>query len=270
MNRNRVVISWVLAIVVTLSLSVYQRMTGPTHPISSSEKVGGKEFKFTFARSHAGEGGQEVKVETDDNEATAELQFKRYPSNDSITKVFMVRYGNSLMAELPHQAPAGKLQYQIFIHSGTTGPIPLTTDPVIIRFRGDVPAWALVLHIIVIFSAMMFSAKACADAFLNGSNIKLYSLLTVITLFIGGFIFGPIVQKYSFDAFWTGWPFGHDLTDNKTAFALIVWAVGYYRIARGGNAKLWAAVAGLTLLAVFLVPHSLLGSELDYTKAPNP
>lgn len=270
MNRKREIISWVLAILVTLSLSVYQRMTGPTQPLSSVEKVGGKDFKFKFNRSHAGEGGEAVKVETDDNAATAEMQYKRFPSNDSIEKVFMVRYGTALMAELPHQPPAGKLQYQVFVRSGDTGPIPLTTDPIVIRFRGDVPAWALILHIVIIFSAMMFSAKACADAFMGGERIKLYSLLTVITLFAGGFIFGPIVQKYSFDAFWTGWPFGHDLTDNKTAFALIVWALAYWRIAKGGNVKLWAATAGLVLLAVFLVPHSLLGSELDYTKLPNP
>ena len=35
------------------------------------------------------------------------------------------------------------------------------------------------------------------------------------TLGLGGMILGPIVQKYAFGAYWTGIPFGHDLTDAK-------------------------------------------------------
>ena len=32
--------------------------------------------------------------------------------------------------------------------------------------------------------------------------------------------------------------------------------------------KVWPIVASFVLLIVFLIPHSMLGSEIDFTKAP--
>ncbi len=42
---------------------------------------------------------------------------------------------------------------------------------------------------------------------------------------VGGLILGPVVQKHAFGAFWTGIPFGYDLTDNKTLLMWMVWLV---------------------------------------------
>ena len=52
--------------------------------------------------------------------------------------------------------------------------------------------------------------------------------MTIIFLLLGGFLFGPIVQKFAFGQFWTGWPFGEDLTDNKVLFALIAFLVAWF------------------------------------------
>jgi len=77
---------------------------------------------------------------------------------------------------------------------------------------------------------------------------------------------GPVVQKYAFDAYWTGWPFGHDLTDNKSLLAFIFWAVALgYQIWKREK-KGWAVVAAVILFLVYIIPHSVLGSEIDYTK----
>jgi Na+/melibiose symporter-like transporter len=88
---------------------------------------------------------------------------------------------------------------------------------------------------------------------------------------VGGMILGPIVQKYAFGAFWTGFPLGYDLTDNKTLLMWLVW-VG----ACGALGLRWAGatrervgraavvVATVLMLAVYLVPHSMRGSQLDY------
>ncbi len=88
---------------------------------------------------------------------------------------------------------------------------------------------------------------------------------------IGGLVLGPIVQKYAFGAYWTGWPFGEDLTDNKTLVMWLAWVVG------GGRARappgagrprgpLDRGRGRLVMIAVYLVPHSLRGSQLDYGK----
>ena len=48
------------------------------------------------------------------------------------------------------------------------------------------------------------------------------------TVELGGMLLGPFVQKYAFGEFWTGWPNGHDLTDNKTLIMWLVWAAALY------------------------------------------
>ena len=72
------------------------------------------------------------------------------------------------------------------------------------------------------------------------------------------------MQKFAFDAYWTGWPFGKDLTDNKTAAAFLIWVGRGVRHPRPEEEHSWALVAAVAMLIVYLIPHSLLGSELDY------
>jgi hypothetical protein len=83
---------------------------------------------------------------------------------------------------------------------------------------------------------------------------------------IGGFIFGPIVQKYAFGAFWTGFPSGHDLTDNKILVGFIGWLLALIALYKFKNPKRWIVFASILMFVIFLIPHSVLGSELDYNE----
>jgi len=85
---------------------------------------------------------------------------------------------------------------------------------------------------------------------------------TIIFLIIGGFILGPIVQKYSFGQFWTGWPLGEDMTDNKVLAALLAYLLAWF-LRKKPYGRWLAVAAALVMLAVYLIPHSLNGSELD-------
>ena len=95
--------------------------------------------------------------------------------------------------------------------------------------------------------------------------------MTVVLVGIGGLVLGPIVQKYAFGAYWTGWPFGEDLTDNKTLAMWLAWVVAVFVLGRRRDpadrvARWTVAAAAVVMLAVYLVPHSLRGSQLDYAK----
>ena len=84
-------------------------------------------------------------------------------------------------------------------------------------------------------------------------------------LFLGGMILGPIVQKYAFGEFWTGVPFGFDLTDNKTLVTMVTWIVAaWLSIKKKHSARIWIIIAAIVLLLVYSIPHSMMGSELDY------
>jgi hypothetical protein len=89
-------------------------------------------------------------------------------------------------------------------------------------------------------------------------------------LAVGGLFLGPLVRKEAFGAYWTGWPFGTDLTDNKTAVAVLAWAVAAFRARGGRDARGWVVGAAVVTLAVFLIPHSVMGSQIDWSKVPPP
>jgi hypothetical protein len=81
---------------------------------------------------------------------------------------------------------------------------------------------------------------------------------------------GPVVQRFAFGAYWTGWPFGTDLTDNKTALMWVTWIVACLmtRWNRAPQAlrRGLVVIAALVMLAVYAVPHSVRGSQLDYSR----
>lgn len=125
--------------------------------------------------------------------------------------------------------------------------------------------WLLIPHVFFMFFAMLLSTRTGLEFFHTGPHLKKLALWTVCLLFVGGLLLGPAVQWYAFGAWWTGWPFGTDLTDNKTAVALLGWILALWAIHRKRHERTWALAASLALLIVYLIPHSLLGSELDYT-----
>ena len=66
------------------------------------------------------------------------------------------------------------------------------------------------------------------------------------------------------DALWTGVPFGYDLTDNKTLIAFIAWLIALIAIYKSAKKDKWIILASVVTFIIFLIPHSLLGSELNY------
>jgi hypothetical protein len=77
-------------------------------------------------------------------------------------------------------------------------------------------------------------------------------------------ILGPLVQKFAFGELWTGVPFGWDLTDNKTLIALVFWILAVI-MNRKKERPLYTVLAAVILLLVYSIPHSMFGSELDYS-----
>ena len=174
----------------------------------------------------------------------------------------MSRQESELVGFLPHQPPAGKLEYRVvLVNNGI--PYPLNEVPVVIRFKGEVPAGVLIPHILFIFIAELLSLVAGLFAFFHISRYKLYSILTIAFLLVGGFILGPVIQKYAFGAFWTGFPFGQDLTDNKVLIALVFWIIAVILNIRKERPKL-VVLAAIVFFLVNMIPHSMFGSELDY------
>jgi hypothetical protein len=257
---------WILALLITIGSAIYQRKTGPTYPIENNIEFAGTEIDYKLLRSHGGEGDMPVELVISDTTITSKLYFRRYKSLDDWTSRPMMRDDSLVHSSIPHQPPAGKVEYYIELKNDDISITIPQSETAITRFKGDVPAAVLIPHILFIFTAMLVSTRTGLEALFSHENLTLYTAWTLVFLFIGGMIMGPLVQKYAFDAYWTGFPFGTDLTDNKTLIALIAWIIAYFMLRKRPKAKGWALFAAITTLVIFMIPHSMMGSELDYTK----
>lgn len=262
---NKSIWLWLLAFILTVFTAAYQRITGPTYPVSNEVNLGEEIIEYKLDRTHGGEGDHQVEIKIEDQSICGELYWKRFKTNDEWTSIEMERKDEFLIAYLPHQPPAGKLLYKLILQKDDEVVNLPEKGEVVIRFKGDVPISILIPHIIFIFGAMLLSARTGLEYF-NKKNFKTLTILTVIFLIIGGFILGPIVQKYAFGEFWTGFPFGHDLTDNKVLIAFIFWFTALIAVFKSKRPVKFVIIASVVTFIIFLIPHSLLGSELDYSE----
>ena len=174
----------------------------------------------------------------------------------------MKNQNDTLLAAMPSKPAAGKLLYTVRLKPEGQ-PNWGTEKAVVLRFKGAVPMWVLIPHIFFMFLAMFFSNFTGLIAIGNRKKQMKFALITLGITIIGGLCMGPIVQKFAFGEFWTGVPFGWDLTDNKTLIGFTGWLV-----AIGANWKKerrgWFIFAAILTLIVYSIPHSLFGSQLDY------
>jgi len=261
---------WVLALLLTLSAAVYQRLTGPTYPRRGTITINGTDISYRLPRSHEIGPDCEISVEVPNKDIFGYLLYKRYPTDDAWEKIPMSRQEDFLSANLPQQPSSGKLAYRVYL-SHQSGKNSLTGDePLIIRFKDYVPRTILFPHVVIMFMAMLFSTRAGLEALDKKANPRKFVLWTVGLLFVGGIILGPLVQKFALGALWTGFPFGYDLTDNKTLIAFLGWIAALIAGRKGKPARGWVLGASILLFVVYLIPHSLLGSQLDYSKLDAP
>jgi hypothetical protein len=258
------ILLWLLAFLITVFVLVFQRLTGPTYPIKDSVELAGNEISYTLERSHVTTEDYLIQINAPEN-ITGTVLYKRYKTGDPWTEIPLQRKDEILNGRLPAQPPAGKLMYKVYLQSGESRISLSGDDPVIIRFKGKVPDVVVMLHVIAIFMAFLLSTRAGLEALRKEGRPRKLAYWTVAFLILGGFVLGPIMQKYAFDAFWTGFPIGSDLTDTKTMVALVGWVAALIRGRKSQVSRRWYLAAAILLLAVFLIPHSLMGSELDYT-----
>jgi len=253
---------WILAFVITVSSAYYQRKTGPSRPVRTEVNTGIQRFPVEFMRSHAGSTDCPVTLRIPDISVKGTLLYRKYPSKDIMTKVDLKRQGDRLIAFLPNQPPAGKLEYKVNLEKDGI-PVAVGKDSsILIRFTGNVPAIVLTIHIVLMFLAMFLGSATGLYALFNIRFYKLLTIITFIVLIIGGLVFGPIVQKYAFNEWWSGIPLGWDLTDNKTLIAVLFWLMALEMLRRK-SAAFWVIIAWIVTIVIFSIPHSLYGSQLD-------
>jgi hypothetical protein len=260
---------WIAAFILTVLLAVFQRMTGPSYPLRGSVTVpDGTRIDYRLPRTHGGAGGLDVELEIPETVAGAALTWRRYPTSEAWTELRMKRNRQGrAVATIPHQPPAGKVEYRIVVETGGgISPVP-GDETVIARFRADVPAAVLIPHILAMFGSMLVASRALIESLRPSSPEPRRSVIVAMVLLgVGGLFLGPVVQKYAFGAYWTGWPLGHDLTDNKTLIAVLAWLPATVLAILGRRLRTAVVAGWIVMMGIFLIPHSLRGSEMDWSE----
>jgi len=263
-KKRKLWIWWVVAAVLMLVTGYYQRVTGPTYDKKITFTFEGQEYKVKLPRSHGDDTDCPVILPVSDTSITAKLLYRRFKMNEEYKEVNFERKDTTLQAFLPKQPPAGKLEYSVVLQAKDKEPQDITGhETVVIRFKGHVPLWIVLVHVFFMFAGMFMSNITGFYAFLKHPSFTKFALITTIVLFIGGLILGPIVQKFAFGVFWSGIPFGWDLTDNKLLFSFLFWLGAWVFSIK--KPRYWLGIVALiVLLAMYYIPHSAMGSEFDY------
>ncbi len=267
---------WVLTIIIAISTMIYQRATGPTYPQKVETELAGQTYKFKLLRSNEIGSPCHIDLPVQDKSVKANIYYRLYKSNHEWTVEDMTResahkkafFGEGeeisvLRSTLPEQAAAGKIEYYIELYKDNEKVAIQKETPVVVRFKGYVPRYILVPHILFMIFSLFFGLRAGIEAIANRENTLRFAIITLIVLGIGGLILGPIVQLYAFGELWTGWPFGGDWTDNKTIVAWIFWLITLFVLRKKPHNKIWPILAVIVLFAMYMIPHSMGGSELN-------
>jgi hypothetical protein len=263
MKKRSSLLLWLLAFILTLFLAVYQRLSGPTYPLRGSQEFAGAEIRYRLPRSGTSLEPLTVRIDARAAGLRLRLYHRRFPlvAGEEWTVAPMSETNGSFSGRIPGQPAAGKVTYKVEVRA--PGRISWLNDgrPVVARFKNKVPAWLLIAHVLFMFTGMLLAFRAGLGALLREGNWPRLTAWTLGVTVAGGLILGPIVQKFAFGAFWTGFPLGGDLTDSKTLFVALFWLAAHL-LRKGG--RWWTVLATVLMVGVYLIPHSMFGSELDY------
>jgi hypothetical protein len=148
--------------------------------------------------------------------------------------------------------------------------------PVRLKFEGEVPAYIVIPHVLCIFAAMFFAILTVFSAIelKRGTGTLKRSVrlcgITVFLLFLGFFPFGWAMNYFAFGVLWEAFPFGRDVTDNKSQIMILFWLVALFLVkgtlwGKGDSRNLvsgsgyanWVFVSFIATLLILAIPHSL-------------
>jgi len=267
---------------------VYQRRTGPTYPRRGEIVTGGESFTYKLVRSQETSSEARVILPAAGGKVSATLYWKRYKFDEPYQAVDLCEASavlkglageeaaelqDKLVALLPVQPPAGKLEYYLEATTaeGVTRIPADPADPIIIRYKDPVPGFILWPHVVMMFFAVLFGMRAGLSAMVDPGRMRWQAWVALVGMTVGGMVLGPSVQKFAFGHYWTGFPFGKDLTDNKMLIMWLSWIfacsiIGLKPRPRETVSRIIVLVAAVVMTGAYVIPHSMRGSELDYSK----
>jgi hypothetical protein len=270
-------------LLITLLIFVVARKISKNRPSLETWTFDEVKITHTTVYEQVGPGQPEILLNVAPPEQIdAEVRY-RAPGDAEFESVALEEVTSGLWsARLPAGEKGDKIEYGFRIAQneqydrGGSSTAALESGYHLIKYKGEVSVTVLILHILCMFAAFFFIVEAMIGAVImtvKGEDRDFTVAQTrwvLLFTFLGGWPLGFALNWQRFGMLWEGFPFGYDITDNKTqliaVFWLIVAAMSWksFICRRTGKDmagdRLFAGTvmtASILSLILYLVPHSL-------------
>jgi len=269
-------------ILITLLLFVVARRISKNRPQEIEEEFGGTLITHSTVYEQVGPGQPEILLKADRPlEIGAEVIY-RVPGSQAADTVAMTEISSGVWsARLPQREKGERIEYGFLLTSREESDAGITTASSrtgyhLIKYKGEVSITVLILHILCMFAAFYFIVEASIGALavlFRGEDREFTVAQTrwvLLFTFLGGWPLGFTLNWQRFGPLWEGFPFGYDITDNKTQLIAIFWlivaAMAWKSFANRRTGRDRASpvvyataviIASVLSMILYLVPHSL-------------
>lgn len=270
----------VVGIVVTILLLGVARRISTRRPNELAAELGNMRIEHVSVTEQVGPGGPAVSAGIVSDENIEPSILYSVVGEEETRRINMVHTGGGRWeAYLPHIEKGMRVQYALTVRGedGSTVRLPEEEGSfLLVKYKGEVSPVVLALHIIFMFGAFYFmiqSLWSAIDILSTGTGKRSAvsnARWALGCTFIGGWPIGFILNYQAFGPVWEGFPFGYDITDNKTQLMFIFWLVslllvwgsfigkGEEKDLLGPRGFAFAVLLSYIIsLFLFIVPHSL-------------
>ncbi len=273
---RRIIISIVLTL---LLLAGARRLTSGRPADLVSEEQGLRVYHRTVTEK-VGPGQPALRARIDPvQRAALVVRWTSPPSNEIGARPLVEIEKGIYEGFLPEFAKGTKLKYWITASNvdGTKVRIPMDPGKFgVLKYKGEASKIAIGAHVVFMFGAFFFMVMSflAAIEILRGREDKKNAVRAarwaIVSSFIGGWPLGFLLNHQTFGTLWEGFPFGYDVTDNKTQLIFVFWLASLLLV-RGsfigkgeekdllGRKAFALAIAAcfVVSVALFIIPHSI-------------
>ena len=276
--RKRVLVG----ILITLLIFVVARRISKNRPAEVEWTGGGVKITHMTVYEQVGLGQPEIILQVKPPAEIDAAVLYRTSGEEAFDTVGMSEISEGIWAaRLPGKEKGSRIEYGFIISQTEIAEAGIATATSItgyylIKYKGEVSVTVLILHILCMFAAFFFIIEAILGAFamLFMGEEKEFTVTqtrwVLLFTFLGGVPLGFVLNRQRFGPIWEAFPFGIDITDNKTQLIIIFWiiiaAMSWKSFACRRTGRDLAGpgvfataviVASVLSLILYLVPHSL-------------
>ena len=270
----------IISILITLALLILARRLSTGRPADIELERDGVQVRHRTVTEQVGQGAPGIEVRVTPPEGVAVSAAYGSPRTGEWEELRFEHEGGGLFrARLPELGRGRRVSYAITVTvpGGASIRIPERPDTyVLLKYKGKASTLVLIAHVAAMFGSFFFMAMSLLGAIriLSGLEDKAGTVRAarwvLILSFVGGWPLGFILNRQTFGTIWEGYPFGFDVTDNKTQIMFVFWLASLLLVRGsflgrgeetdrlGARGFAWAVIASFIVsLALFVVPHSL-------------